>query len=181
MFFSSGPGKAVCVRVPSSVRRSQQEFLVKILQQNTLMEDEQPKGITKGRYTDTGAPRGTSRGQYTSSSTTVKIFMSSFDLVLKKVLTTAHRRHFLPLPPDHPTSTSSLTLNTNSSTTSLSPNTTPPPPSLLPPPAPPRGVRWKRQGVCARPERSREREGREAGRGVARAEEFGTEQKGGAS
>lgn len=39
--------KAVCVRVPSNVRRAQQEFLNKILLQHTRLEEERPKGFTK--------------------------------------------------------------------------------------------------------------------------------------
>ena len=42
-------GKAVAIRVPSGVRRAQQELLCSILQQNTLLEEERPKGITKGK------------------------------------------------------------------------------------------------------------------------------------
>lgn len=39
--------KAVAIRVPSGVRRIQHELLSNILQQNTLFEEERPKGITK--------------------------------------------------------------------------------------------------------------------------------------
>lgn len=39
--------KAVAVRVPSGVRRAQHELLSNILQQNTQLEEERPKGFTK--------------------------------------------------------------------------------------------------------------------------------------
>ncbi|KAK8401154.1 hypothetical protein O3P69_002725 [Scylla paramamosain] len=39
--------KAVAIRVPSGVRRVQHELFSNILQQNTLLEEERPKGITK--------------------------------------------------------------------------------------------------------------------------------------